>query len=661
MKKAFLFLVWLLFTYQTPAHANIADKLAVKMLFLAEYAPGEAADSGAFSAISFYSPDKPLIKITAKDDGTVLNFVRDFKASESAKKSLPQISKGMAYQTALDFLNIAADDIISEINKNIYSNTYSFAANGFNIRFNRIVNGINYPNDGVSLLVDGGTGQVSRFSRNWNENIVFEPIDEIISLSDAEECFKQNIGLQLRYGKKAYNSDFYAGSIYVPAQTNSINALNGKATTSISPVFSNRYNEMISILEKSSTSSPFDPSQVDEIYSINEMLQHIKKINALRIDDSFTVNNAKHYKNADGEYIVTLSLANEMHRSSVTINAKTLDILGFSNDYSDNKTDNASFNAENAKQISARFLDKHKQSFISELSSPQVTQLQNTATQYNVLFERTINNIPYKSNYISFDINSNDEIISMASMWDNIQFDNLSDVLSPSEAYDIFFKTIGLRLIYLSQGQNRAVPAYIVNPQTPAIIDAKTGNILTYDGSMASAQKGLDYIGLDGHYAIVPIKVLADCDIYISQGNVVLDDFIQQKDFMLLLAAVSPETLTIPEKQTALTNEELSMVYAEFMSTGVIERESVNPNGYLTRAEAVKYLIRIAGYKEVAELYGIYKMPFMDAHKIPPELYGYVGLARGMGLISGSGGYFHPSQNLTNADALILIYNYLKN
>ena len=127
-----------------------------------------------------------------------------------------------------------------------------------------------------------------------------------------------------------------------------------------------------------------------------------------------------------------------------------------------------------------------------------------------------------------------------------------------------------------------------------------------------------------------------------------------------MLSCIVPEEMPVYNKQSGITDEELEMIYSVFLTKGVLESSEIMPDGFVPRAEAVKYLLRAVGYKNVAELEGIFKIPFMDAHKIPPSHYGYIALARGMGLISGSGGYFYPSQNLTNADALILIYNYLR-
>ncbi len=227
-------------------------------------------------------------------------------------------------------------------------------------------------------------------------------------------------------------------------------------------------------------------------------------------------------------------------------------------------------------------------------------------------------------------------------------------------SYEQFFKNVGLSLTYRTSSDGFASPAYIVNPQIPAIIDAMSGEVLTYDGKPFKPSRSLMYVGLEGHYANTAAISLADCDIFVSQGDVFLDDYIYQKDFIALLAAILPEGMPIYEKQSGMTDEDYEMIYNLFITKDVIEKAAVNYNAYVTRQEAVKYLLRSAGYKDVAELKGIFKMPFHDSDEISPELYGYVAIARGLKLISGSYGYFEPQKNLTNADALIMVYNYLR-
>jgi len=48
-----------------------------------------------------------------------------------------------------------------------------------------------------------------------------------------------------------------------------------------------------------------------------------------------------------------------------------------------------------------------------------------------------------------------------------------------------------------------------------------------------------------------------------------------------------------------------------------------------------------------------------DEDERTPELKGYVAIAGGLKIVVGSGGKFYPKNNLTRAEAAVMIYNYL--
>jgi hypothetical protein len=62
----------------------------------------------------------------------------------------------------------------------------------------------------------------------------------------------------------------------------------------------------------------------------------------------------------------------------------------------------------------------------------------------------------------------------------------------------------------------------------------------------------------------------------------------------------------------------------------------------------------------VAEIRGIFNINFMDGDSISPELYGYVAIASGLGIVNGNGANFMPKKNTTRGEAAVMIYNYLR-
>ena len=72
------------------------------------------------------------------------------------------------------------------------------------------------------------------------------------------------------------------------------------------------------------------------------------------------------------------------------------------------------------------------------------------------------------------------------------------------------------------------------------------------------------------------------------------------------------------------------------------------------------YLVKMLGFDEVAKLNGIFKNEFKDSDIIDNTKIGYVSILSGMKVINGNNGYINPKAYLTRAEALCIIYNYLK-
>lgn len=645
------------------ASKDIVGKIVTQIPQLSQYDGFEKANGGTNIIFQFYSKTDASANVTAFQDGTVLSYTVNVPSRIGMPKRLPAVTKIQAFETAINFTKTAAADIYNQLNTKIYINTYSLTSAGYNIRLTRNVNGITYPSDSVSVWIDGETGRVTRYNRIWNNSLEFFTADEIITEKDAENYFKENIGLELRYNRKISEGKVIPYLIYTPSNTGSIDAVSTKAVIQQISAPTDNYREMIALYETNtiaSTAIETESGLEEGLVSGMQAQIYARSIPELNIDDSYQVQQANYYKNTNDDFLITIRYTKAKHTISVTLNAKTLDIVGFFNSELSERTSISTVSSLRLKAVTDKFLKTHMTSYFSQLSTPKINIVEGITNTCTVIYERVVDGVPFRSNSAQFLINSDGEIISMSFIWDNVEFEDLSNIISINNAYDVFFQNIGLYLVYIRTSDTTAQPVYIVNPQIPAIISAKSGAVLSYDGSPSRPRKSLNYVGLKGHYAEDIVTTLADYDIFVSEGKVLLDVPIYQKDLIVLLAAVSPDGMPIYERPGGtITDEELEMVYNNLVTKNVIGRDEISPRSYVKREDAVKFLLRTAGYKELAELEGIFKLPFEDADEITEGLYGYVSLARGLRLISGSEGFFYPNRNLSNADALVMIYNYL--
>ncbi len=640
--------------------ADLVQKITAQLPELAGYNVSTVDTVGGDKIVVFSSPAGGSAAVTAKPDGVIV-YYSEMQSSKTASGRLPNVSKTQAAQTALDFLNRTAADISAQLNTSVFTNTYSFAADGYNLRFVRTVNGIAYNSNAVSLFIDGASGRVTRFQRNWDDAVVFVPTDGIITQQQAQSAFEKNIGLELRYSRKISGGEAVIYPVYVPAGTSAIDARTGGAVLPAqrTALFENADSSVFSAGGASQNAVSAGVISEKTLISASEAQEYARSITELGIDDEFSAQQVRYYMSG-GEYLVAISYEKEAFTASVTMNAKTLQIVSFDNSERAAKKSASILSGYAARAATESYLRSRLATLMYQLDTPVITASETEGGTVGVLYERIVNKISYKGNGIQFMLNADGEIFSLSLTWDNVSFDENAQLIGLKAAYVQFYTQIGLELVYSPAENGTSVPVYIVSPKKPAIISAESGRVLSYDGTPLRENRSLRYIGLAGHYAEPAAVALADCDIFVSQGDVLLDGSIRQQDFIALIAAILPEGTVAPDKAGGLTDDDIEMIYGSFVTKGIIDRGEINETGFVTRQDAVKYLIRAAGYGGVAELDGIFQSHFLDADQIPKALYGYVALARALKLVSGSDGYFHPKQSLTNADALVMVYNYLR-
>lgn len=665
MKRFFAILVLLLIPLAAMADGENTytqvEGIINKIPFLSSYSSAQQTAGGMFD---FHFDDGAKATVSVDDSGNITSYIYQ-RQTYPAKKRLPSISKAQAAEAAIGFAQNAAADIFPQLNIKNFTNTYSNTTPaGFNIRFTQSVHSISYSGNSISLWVDAQMGVVTRFNRVWDKNINFSPIDSIISEDEAYNKFFENIGFELRYNRKITKGKVTPYLVFVPKSTDVIDAAGGNAISSTKTTVGNSYNEMLALYEKTAAST-MDYAPSAGMMPGSKAQERARDIPEIGISADYTAMRASYSKNTNNDYLVTVefekpdtAMANS--QVSVTFDASNLLLVGFYNKEAEYKTSPITLDGNRALAAANKFIDTYLKEYKQFLAGPRLVLGENGEGKVcSVIYERLANGIIYKSNGATFTINSEGDIISYSFIWDDTQFDSLEGLLSLESAEKIFRDKIGLSLIYMKTADDVVRLAYTVNPQISAIIDAKSGQILLYDGSVAKGKKSLSYVDLENHYAKEQATALADIDIFVSEGDVDLDKPIVQKDFIILLASIAPDGMPIFQKQGGISDEDLDMLYSAFVTKGILDKSEINYEGLVARQDAVKYLLRTTGYKDVAELPGIFKRHFKDSDFIDPALYGYVSLARGLDLIRGSNGYFYPDLALSNGDALIMVYNYL--
>lgn len=200
------------------------------------------------------------------------------------------------------------------------------------------------------------------------------------------------------------------------------------------------------------------------------------------------------------------------------------------------------------------------------------------------------------------------------------------------------------------------VLVYMADQAKPNRIDAATGEVINYDGTLYKESEPVTYTDISGHFAENEIAILAGLGISLPGTEFRPNDGIIQKDFLNLLAKI----LNWPSLSEKETQEEVDRMYSYLIRNGVVKAGEKNPSAGVTKEEGIRFIIRALGYEKVAELPDIFVVRFSDADQISKSMYGYVAIASALKLIEGdSENRFNPGQNLTRGEAAVIFYRML--
>ena len=159
------------------------------------------------------------------------------------------------------------------------------------------------------------------------------------------------------------------------------------------------------------------------------------------------------------------------------------------------------------------------------------------------------------------------------------------------------------------------------------------------------------YSDIKGHWAESAINKLAEVQIGFEGKNFTPDEAVKQSDLLKLFAAG-----TRHKSYLDFDTEEL---YKILMDEEVILENEKNPDGTVKREDAFVFMIRLQGLEKVAKLNEIFKVTYADQELLTKEKTGYAAILTGLDIICGNGGKLRPKDNITRAEAAVMLYNYM--
>jgi len=612
------------------------------------------------------------IDVTITSDGIVTNYSKWSISSDKNRPKLPKVSKEEGFKIAEEFIERVSPqfkDNLKYIEDNeplyIYSNSYRYY-------FVRTENSIPYYNNGINVYVDNFTGEVISYYVDWDMDLKFADPKGIMPIDEANKFYKEKLGLDLIY-KPKYDSnviEYYLvyGSLYSDL---CLNAKTGEVV--IGYEYYGRAMGAVTADEAQINKKNLSPAELEAVESVKGIIkkEEAEKIarDILALDEDYKVDYARLYKNwyIEDSYYWYISFErnvdNEYKSASMSINAKTKEVLSFNMYEPIPETAKAKFSKEESLNIARKLIEKlakDKKDLVELKEYPDTVRPLDLENQnyYSFQFIRKHENAYVQNNGIDISVDAvNGKVTSYYLNWNETEFPSQDNIIPLDRAHDILLEQVGLELKYINPYGNEgdgkeAILVYSLKSDKPSDLDAYTGTILNSSGKPYEESRIITYNDIDNSYARDKINILAQFGIALPGEEFRPKDEIIQRDFLYLLAKAEYPYIEIDDEER---------LYQYLINMGIIKEEEKAPKEKVTKEEAIKYIIKALHYDSIADIKDIFRDIFKDSNDISPELKGYVAIAYGLNIIEGSNGYLNPKSNIKREDAANIIYNYLFN
>lgn len=630
------------------------------------------------------------LSVRVDDRGDILSYNLYKPYDYDSARKFPKISRQEARGTAEAFIERMKPGLLSDLELveqgglQQLGRTHSFT-------YIRLENGIPYPANTVSVEVNSETGEVQYYSYNWSEDLTFPNPEGVIPLEDAKEVYKEELGLKLIYEYKYDGEESRIYAVYIPVYGSNygIDALSGERIRinpyyGVYPLRGAQADGMEKAVADTPALTPEEQKAVEEMSSMvsREKAESIARgLRELEITRGYKLAGSYLQKelNAKDSYTWELNFESESQENGrpsniwVRLDAKDGSLKGYNRYIPIDGQRDGKYTEDKARAAVEKFIkavcgSKFKDMVFDPTNEDIYYPLAEgkNPVSYTFHYIREVNGVQFPANYIHVGFDAvNGKVTSFNMSWYDLEFPSVEGVLEVEGIYDKLFADVGLALmysniykendreavIYREQPEIRLV--YSVKQDKPAIFDAFSGEILDGSGRPYVEKKAVEYTDIDGHFAENQIAALAEYGISLPGAEFKPNQNIAQKDYLRLLAKAMGYYGSFDD------DKDLEEMYNRLIRERVITKEEKNPDGAVTREDAVKFLIRALGYQDVADIKGIFVTGFKDQGRIDPALVGYVAIAKGLGIVGGSGGNFYPKNSVTRAEAAVMLYNYL--
>jgi Peptidase propeptide and YPEB domain./S-layer homology domain. len=626
----------------------------------------------------------------------------------SSSKGLVKYLKSEQKSTADSFIKKIAPEIFDslEYTKADYDSVYS---GNYIYYYQRKNNGIDFPDNSVSITVNSTSGEVIGATVNWLYGVAVPSAQTKISKSEAAELIKKNMKMKLVYHTNYYhiydssdNTPQKAFLVYEPSQNYiSIDATTGKVYSSRSEWiyadggngYKSGYAKTDDIKEAASNAlAKEETEKVEDLKGLISKEEAIKKITenkSLYLEDTLTSYTATLQKlsnnKGNASYVWDINLRDprevknekkpDTYRAYAyaTVDAKTGKILSFyssmKSNYNETKQKWETVKVKYSKDQSRKILEKFLKNQIKDrIDNAVLTDEKNDYIAYyksqnpiyggySYAYNRVNEGVEFPDNNISGSVDGvTGKIYSFGSYWfDNIAFESTNGAISAEDAMKYYLNNEGYGLKYEINMINKDASKDKPVPQAADITNQYNVeyNIrLVYrpdvNPSYLSPFTGKQLNSDGKEYEQVKPYTYKDIDDSEANRNI---------QMLTDMGIGFKGEYFQPNKY--ITVEEINQLIDD-ITGGVDDAEQASSGNTVTKEKLAQMFITKLGMEKIAQLKGIYKVDYNDAGDIDAQYLGAVALANGLGIMTAdTSNSFKPKSNVTRYDAVNYILNFI--
>ncbi len=674
-----------------------------------DYSTGESYGTRSFT-FTWTTPDNATQyrRIRVSITGGIITSYSDSKnkTQYSENPTLAKLTDEQILSKAKGYIKQLNPGIVDSIKLELGS--LGLFNNTATVRFNRYENGVLVSGNSGSVTIDKNTGALTSFNASWWENADFADPKTAKSEKEIQEIYKNLCNLtpyykiysDYNYNEKTGKGEWTqkVGLVYDSDMHSEIDAFTGKKSTIWEDMnkaegtryYGNYYDDAVTeecVEEEAALEEggvEFTPEELEKIQQdenlvkTDEAFKQLKNDKFVALTDDYELKSYDIYYETDEKtdeetfyvslrYAVKKDLRDNYKgykNVNVRINGETGEVLDFSK-YSGSgnlpKLDVAKANKianEAAKTYSKDIFSGYKAD--SANTAPVQSWKNGKETHYessrSFRFNRYVNGIQVWGDSINVSVDSNGVVTGYSvNHTEDVTFPS-ADILSESEAFDKLYTQQDFAYYYDGWiTQDGKVKTYLIYKMDNFYLNAKTGKVCNWNGS----EKTTYVSARDVKYSDIKDIKQKEAILALQKYGIVLtndskfkpNELISESDFMNLMSNVLGGYVAI-DVEEVVEEETASEAYKKKLEAEKKDKAET------TMREAAVMFGKIYLPENIAKM-NIFKSPFSDVKDSDAEA-GYLAVAKEKGFVSGTNGKLGGSSTITRAEAVQIMYDYLK-